>query len=422
MNDLLTRLLLVLRKHFLKIVLFSVLLMGIFCAFSYAHSFQTASAILAFTYPNASDGLYPNGTFFNAYNILTGEIIENGIRRAGLEGDVNPANLVDEISIKPRSNASLITTQFIVSYRAGRADRLGAVTPEGLLNSIIYSYIDHFHKTYSNERLALNLDLLENENLDYIDLVNYYNMILNQLQKYLSAQQVSDKDFISADGTSFQDLINIVERMRLTALKEVRAIILEQGVSSNPETYLERLDYQIWKLSNTYDNYRKMQNLYKKTLQDYDSRLTSVVFIPSLDAEQKFYMSKTKIGIDLLALNATDYEEKAENVQRQISQKNQYVGRINDPGKSAQDRDNHTSRVNSMFSELRKQLLEIIDRVQQVEKEYSKYKNHDYVMMRPVETSFLNRANGKSAFLVTVVIDILIIAVLVIREQRKVLR
>ena len=75
-----------------------------------------------------------------------------------------------------------------------------------------------------------------------------------------------------------------------------------------------------------------------------------------------------------------------------------------------------------MFSELRKQLLEIIDRVQQVEKEYSKYKNHDYVMMRPVETSFLNRANGKSAFLVTVVIDILIIAVLVIREQRKVLR
>lgn len=418
MSNLITQVLFVLRKNFVRLMVFSIIFAVSFCVFSYLRSFQTANVILAFTYPNASDGLYPNGTFFNAYTIFTDEVIDKAIVNAGLEGYVNPSKLADEITVRPRSDASLITTQFIISYTAGKDDQLGAVSTDGLLNSLIYSYIDHFHNTYSNDQIVLDLDAIEAETSEYVDLVNYYNVALNQLQKYLSAQQVSDKDFISDDGTSFQDLINIIERYRLTSLKEIKSIITERGVTHDRTSYIERLNYRIWKLTNTYDYNRKLQQLYKKILNDYEARLTSVVFIPSLDSAREFYMSKTKIGLDIHALNATDFEEKAEEVQRQIKQTEQYISMITNKANSSAAKDN-TARVDALISELRSYLDATMKKIQLVEKEFSRYKNHSYVTMTPVEISLMERTQAKSAVMLTAIIDAALVVLLVARQQKK---
>ncbi len=57
MKDLISRALLVVKKHFLGLMIFSAVFVAAFCACSYANSFRTASAVLSFRYPNASDGL-----------------------------------------------------------------------------------------------------------------------------------------------------------------------------------------------------------------------------------------------------------------------------------------------------------------------------------------------------------------------------
>ena len=418
MSNRITQIIFVLRKYFFRIVLFSIVFIAAFCICSYVQSFKAASAVLTFTYPNSSEGLYPNGTYFNAYNIFTDDVIEKAIRNAGLEGKVNPNSLASELSIRPRSNNSLITTQFIVSYKAGSNDNLGPVSADGLLNSVIYSYIDHFHEIYSNDQFLQNFKLETDESLEYIDQINYYNMVLNQLQKYLSAQQSGNRDFISHDGTSFQDLINIIERFRVTTLKEIRSIITERGVTYNRGSYTERLNYRIQNLTNSYEYNRKMQQLYKKILQDYESRLTSVVFIPSLDAERKFYMSKTKIGIDILALNAAEFEESSEEIQRQINQTNEFIGMIQNKENASAGMAN-TSRVDVLIAELKKQIYASMNRIVQVEKEYSQYKNHSYVMMMPLETSFTERTKAKSAMMLTAVLDVLLVAALVLYTQKK---
>ena len=418
MSNLLTQLLFVLRKYFFRLMIFSAIVMAAFCIFSYVQSFQTASVILAFTYPNASDGLYPNGTFFNAYSIFTDDIIDKAISDAGLDGRVNRSKFADEITIRPRSNASLITTQFIISYTAGKDDQLGAVSTAGLLNSLIYSYIDHFHNTYSNDQIVLDLDTIDAETSEYVDLVHYYNVALNQLQKYLSAQQVNDKDFLSDDGTSFQELINIIERYRVSSLNEINSIITERGVAYDRAAYIKRLNYRIWKLTNNYDYNRNMQQLYKSILNDYEARLTSVVFIPSLDSSREFYMSKTKIGIDILASKATDFEEKAETVQYQIRQTEQYISMITNKKNSSVVTEN-TARVDALIAELRNQLDATMKRIQLFEKEYSRYRNHNYVTMMPVERSFMERTQAKKAVILTAIIDLALVVHLMARQQKK---
>lgn len=417
MSQLISRVLLTVKKYFFRLVLFSLIFGAAFCTFCYTRSSRSASVILAFTYPNASDGLYPNGTYFNAYNILTEEVLQKGIQNAGLTGRVSPTVLAEEITIRPRSDASLITTQYVVTYQAGKEDALGAVSAEGLLSSVMYAYIQHFHDTYSNDQVVLNLDMMEDEDLEYMDRVNYFNVALNQLQKYLSAQQVNDKDFISSDGTSFQDLINIVERYRTTSLKEIKSIITERGIAHSRSQYTQRLNYRIWNLGNTYEYNRKMQQLYKKIIEEYEAKLTSVVFIPALDSQREFYMSKTKIGIDIHALSATDYEEKAEEVQRQIKQTDQYIDAI--AGTGGASAAISAQRVDRLIESLEQQLDATMEQVRQVEKEYSRYKNRNYVTVKPVNSGFMERIGIKKGIVLTGALDVVLVLYLALRPAKR---
>lgn len=418
MKNLATRVLFVLRKYFLRILIFSIVVLLAFCLWSYKESPRSTSVVLTFTYPNASEGLFPNGSYFNAYDIFTDDIIENGIRNAGLEEMVNTGKIADEISILPRSNASLLTTQFVVTYNAKRDDQLGAVSAEGLLHSIVYAYIDHFHNTYSNDQLVLNLDVMDEEKMEYIDYVKYYNSALNQLKKYLRSQQDNNKDFVSSDGTTFQELINILERYRLTSLKEIEAIITERGVTHDRNAYIARLNYELWDKSNTYTLNRNMQEIYNNILQDYESELTSVVFVPALDSNREFYMSKTKVGIDTYSLKVTNYEEASEEIKRQIDQTSQNISTIKDP-KNISEAAVNAQRVDRSLAALKEQIDATMSKIRVVEKEYSKYKNHNYVTMTPVVPEFTERIGLRSAILFTVIMDVVLVTILAFLKREK---
>ena len=418
MSEFFTHLLFVLRKHFLKILLFSILFVAAACLVFYVLSFRTASAILTFKYPNASDGLYPNGTYLNAYNIFTTEILENAISNAGLRGMVSTDEIAEGLTIRPRSTADLITTQFNVSFKQGFNVDLGAVSADELLKSILYAYIDFFHATYSSDQLALDLDLVDKGSLEYSDIIDYYNMYLDQLKKYLRSQQENNKDYVSSDGTSFQDLINIIEQYRLTFLREVEAIVSERGVTNDKEAFLDRVNYRLWNLTNKYNYNRQMQQLYTDIIRDYEARLTGVVFIPSLDSGRNFYMSKTKVGIDLYTTKATQYEEQAEEVQREINQLNQYVLMITSEETAAKDAEN-IARVDALLEEFRTRLKSTMEEIKRVEKEYSQYRNHSFITVKSNEPGLIKRTNAKMVVIITAIIDAVILVVLAIRHQNR---
>ena len=418
MKNLATRVVFVLRKFFGWILIFSVVIFLAFCLWSYNGSPRSTSVVLTFTYPNASEGLFPNGSYFNAYDIFTDDIIENGIREAGLEDMVNTGDVADEISVHPRSNASLLTTQFLVTYDAKHNDKLGAVSAEGLLQSIVYAYIDHFHNTYSNDQLVLNLNIEDDDKLEYIDYVKYYNSALIQLKKYLRSQQDNNKDFVSSDGTTFQDLINILERYRLTSLKEIEAIITERGVTHDRNAYIARLNYELWDKSIAYTLNRNMQELYNKILEDYESELTSVVFVPALDSNREFYMSKTKVGIDNYSLKVTNYEEAAEEIKRQIDKTSLNISTIEDSVNTSMAAVN-TQRVDNSLAILKEQIDATMNEIRIVEKEYSKYKNHNYVTMTPVVPDVTERIGLKYAILFTVILDAVLVTVLAFLKREK---
>ena len=142
------------------------------------------------------------------------------------------------------------------------------------------------------------------------------------------------------------------------------------------------------------------------------------MFIPSLDSERKFYMSKTKVGIDIYALNATDYEESAEEIHRQIKQTERYISKIVD-GENTRTTRESTYRVYAMIAQLKEQLNDTMNKIRLVEKEFSQYKNHNYVTTRALTRSFRNRSGAKKAVVLAAALDAVIVAIPVIRSRSK---
>ena len=69
----------------------------------------TARAVLSWNYEESSKGKNPNGTRFNISDLRSLDVAGKSIKAAGLEGVVEPQELVDALSISPFSNRNFAT-------------------------------------------------------------------------------------------------------------------------------------------------------------------------------------------------------------------------------------------------------------------------------------------------------------------------
>ena len=110
------------RKRKLIVIVSFVLLFAILCGCQYLIHTRTAGTVLSLDYEEASQGLAPNRTRFNIYEIRSSEIMERLIESAGLEGKITPEELSECISIKAThdrnisSNVNYISTSFVIRF------------------------------------------------------------------------------------------------------------------------------------------------------------------------------------------------------------------------------------------------------------------------------------------------------------------
>ena len=81
-------------------------LLTLCCLFGLVHYFKSAdsaTASISFNYSEAALGMNPNKTRFNAYEIVSDEVMERAIRRVGLHGAIRNG-------FRPEMSATRIST------------------------------------------------------------------------------------------------------------------------------------------------------------------------------------------------------------------------------------------------------------------------------------------------------------------------
>ena len=151
-------------------------------------------------------------------------------------------------------------------------------------------------------------------------------------------------------------------------------------------------------------------------LEGYNNKLVSSVLIPTYDSNGAFYMSRTKVGIDDLALQADTYLSEAVSLNKSIStnlSKLSALARVPGAAKLA--------RADAMVAQISSELSDIISQISDVDTACYAQRINGYLMFNKPETSLMASLNVTSSIEVALIVCLLwyVLAVLFIYRRQK---
>ena len=158
--------------------------------------------------------------------------------------------------------------------------------------------------------------------------------------------------------------------------------------------------------------------IYMTILDNYNNKMVSSVLIPTYDNDGAFYMSRTKIGIDDLALQANELLSSAVEAQKSIATNNTKVTALEQFTES-----HEVQMAQAMVDNITQQLADIVSATRELDADCYAQRIHSYLMFSEPQMSFMQRYNVKrSVMLAALVCAVCYLGAVVqacVRRQRQ---
>ena len=368
------------RKRFLVVVFFLIISL-LFCGFHYYRNLHTASTILSLDYEEASKGLTPNQTRFNIFEIRSGEVMERLIGYAGLEGKITPDELSECVSVRAThdksisGNVNYISTSFVVRFTNNGA--VPGRTAEGMLSLLCKAYREYFVEHYGFNHSILSFDINDLKfNDEYLMAVDLLDLKCNQLENYVHLRRKESKNYRDPDtGITFSALEQRAKNFYAYDLAKLRSYIIENGIANDRAGLISMLDYKIRMDSLMHNKLMAAYDEDNKGIQMYDAAMSAAVMIPTQDQTLNYYMSRTKTGMDDMAVHADAQLVGATERMEQIEYNTYLAGKLetddSDPMKM--------EKANTMIREMEISLRKLASDIQTVDSAYTNTKARNYI-------------------------------------------
>ena len=359
--------------------LFTALILVMMVAVHVGEQYRSASVNIALTYPEASDGLNPNGSRYNMSDILGDEILSAAIKEGNF-GDLTIPVLQDALDVAPIESISeasedeLISTQFALSF-ASSADT-GILKGIDVVNAVANAYREWFIDKYSVNYSALEISFDDIGDYDYPDLETYFTDAIYTIANFSNAYYSRDPSFMSADtGESFGSINTKIWDVYNTGLESLSSYILSNGLSKDSEIYMDRLRYQDINQCISYLKNLGAYDVRLAAIDKYDNDMATVVYIPTYDQDYTFYMSKTKIGIDHFSADADTCSAEAGNTLALILEDRYLMVQLDsqNPDSSIYE------KADGMIEDLKIQIINLAEKTRDTVQDYMETKMNDYL-------------------------------------------
>ena len=370
-------------------LIYLTLVLAVMCVTSvvmYGRKTSTARAVIALNYEEATKGLYPNHTRFNISLIKSDEVLERAIEKAGLTGQLSARELAENLSAHASSVNGMqlpsgttnykIATTYTIVYQ--KNDELGKrISAKNMLKLIVEAYKDVFYEKYTYVEVGIDPDWAECDAQEYMEIGDFFQKESQKLRRFLSTGANENGTFASAStGDTFLSLRSKLDNFMSIDLEKYDSYVLQSGLSKNRERYTSKLEYQNFLKNIDYQKYMAEYQNRLHTIDIYDSALTAVVLIPTLDTQSNFYMSRTKVAIDYQA-SAAESANAAANDTMGTIQKNEYaISQMQAPSANSAEA---IATADTMIQTMKQKLEGLIDAAKVLNKEYVRYKTKNYL-------------------------------------------
>lgn len=226
-----------------------------------------AKTTVEFIYKGVDKGLAPDGSAFNANEIISVHVVSDAVEKAGLSDKVKDVSALrsamrvegvltdeyiklsqaaangDTAAIEQLRTYNMIPTQFDIVLSDPSNHGLSDAQAAELLNQVFISYGEYFQKTYAVTQM-FDVDLYKYSDstaLELTDIFDIYKQALEPIRDYLTLLQTEDAMFISAKyGKTFAGLLSELSA-RETAYDNFNSFLLANNVWRDKATAIKLL-------------------------------------------------------------------------------------------------------------------------------------------------------------------------------------
>lgn len=367
-------------------------LTGMFGIFNHINSKQSVYAVISLNYSEASQAQNSNGTRYNMSEITCDEVIKKAIEIGALE-DVTVKELKKCLSVYPHVQGDVqdktkyhISTEFIVEYHASKdTQHLDAENVIKLVSSAykeyyIEKYTDNFSLDTSNKKPDYN-------KMEYMDIVSYFDKETKSILNYLYGMAQKSSSFVTQNNTTFNSIAGKVFQFKETQIEQnLKSLILQHGVVREQNGYIDRLYYQ-----NTNTDFDRRKNsasfdLCNQAIAMYSEEMTRVVLVPTWDEVGKYYMGRTKVGIDELSVKATNFSDRVASNEKAIMENNLIIEKM----KNASGNSPTHQSVDALIESIDQSIKNFADEAISAGREFSNYRMNQCIAVSISGISLLN--------------------------------
>lgn len=382
---------------FLLFILLCLLMNLIF----YIRSLSMASTIVSLDYESASKGLTPSQTRFNISQIVSIEVLERVIDYAGLEGQVEVEDLRNCISVKPTHNKNIsgkvnyISTSYDINFT--KTNKIPKRSAEAMLSLLCKAYREYFieHYGFNHSILSFDIDNLK-DNDEYLMIIDLLKLKCNQLEKYVQQRKRENKNYRDSEtGLTFSALEQRVTNFNTYSLARLRSYVIENGIANEKTDLISMLDYKNRMDRIAYDKFMASYDEDNKGIEMYDSAMSAIVMIPTEDKTSKYYMSRTKTGMDNMAIHADGQLVGATEKLDNIEYNTYLIGKM----RSAHPSESQRRKADEMIMEMENALENLASEIRRMDNSYTQDKARSYLSFRNRYIFFRERIDILSSVL-----------------------
>ena len=381
------------RKRKLFVFASFLIIALVLCGVQYLINTHTASTVLSLDYEEASKGLAPNGTRFNIFEIRSSEVMDRLIGYAGLEGKITPEDLGKCVSVKATHDKNIsgsvnyISTSFEIKFTSKGAVR--DRNPEDMLSLLCKTYREYFveHYGFNHSILSFSVDDLKFNN-EYLMMVDLLELKCGQLEKYVQLRDRESKNYRDpGTGISFSELEQRAKNFFTYDIAKARAYIIENGIVSDRFSLGTMLNYKIRMDRLMYNKMIAAYDEDNEGIRLYDTAMSAIVMIPTQDRTMQYYMSRTKTGMDNMALHANAQLVGATERMERIEYNTYLTEKLTANDSSPI----HLEKADAMIDEIETSLEKLAADIQTVDSSYTSTKARNYLSFSEDGTGFVER-------------------------------
>ena len=383
-----------------------ILLLMIVAAVSFAwYSAQknehSATATLMLRYEQAYEGLNPNGTRFNIYELTSDAVLDKTLERAGLMGKLSRGDLLSSLEIRASGSQGArnmyIATEYSIHLQGDKLPR--RVSARSMLNLLMETYKQYFLENYGANDSALDIDWSDVDNWEYVEFANIMDVKVNNLITYLNGLRTeSGMSQYRISGESFRSLSESISSFRDIYLNKYTSFVTINHLFRNPASFRSKLEYRRFLTEQSMRASKDRFDVSEAALNMYDESMITFVMVPMYDSANGLYMARTAIGMDSLTESSKSYAEALEISSNELKTFDRDIQNTRDASSDAAKRET----AEQMIREIQQHLDSLITRIRLVKKDYEDYRSKNsvsYVISTPGLMSGYNVKGAAAAAL-----------------------